>query len=691
MMILKFRNFFGKMLSKPQSHYFNNVAKRAPRIGAGVPDFRKLVESSSVIVDKSLLIKEFYQDKGKVLLLTFPRRWGKTMNMFMIKNFFQIEVDEKGNILEKKLCSNYKLFEGGEIEIKQTKTKTKIQIDALKIAKDTIFMDEFQGQLPVVHIDFKNCAKDSYEEVFISVQTEIEMTYLEHKYLLNSDKLDQSDKEILEPYFSRKKLTEEQVEQSLFDLCRLLHKHFGKKCIVLVDEYDSPINKSYLNGYEDAGKILQIFRDINLCTFKGNEYMDKGLITGILRIARANMFSDLNNLSEYNILNEDYSKYYGFTDDEVKKLTKNFKIPDTLAEDIKQWYNGYNVDSLEIFNPWSIVLCLDEYLDVNPNNNYEEIKEKIIKNYWEESGSLEFILPVLKKVNMRFILGKLVKGESIGFELIEKFSSDDFTNLYKIMQRVHKSNLFLKTNNKVMDEVSIENINATEKDLILSFLFSTGYLTLSKEKSTILKLYKMPNEEIKSVFKNYILKYYANLYGFDYYALKDCGILLHNILYSKDDVLLNAARETFEIKFNYFLNTFPGFVKICPEDIFNEIKYGKERKLGGNEDIIHTLMNVIGLMAYYDIFGTEVYRGDNRADIVIVYDSYRQGAIIEVKYQYINDKIPEPIKQIETKQYAKQFKENKEIKHILLMGVTVTDDKECEDKECTAEVKKINL
>jgi ribosome maturation factor RimP len=538
--------------SKPFArHYHSNANEKEwlkPQTAIGVSEFKKLVLNSTVFVDKSLLIKDFLEDSGETLLMTFPRRWGKSINIDMIKTFLGLEVNKNGEPLPIEKRENHKLFLGGETNLGLASGRKKL-LTELKIAKYQDIILERQGQFPVVSIDFKNTKGNSYEEVLNKVKIELRNTFLSHEYLTTSSKLKEDEIQLFDRYIDSLKhqnLTPAEVSVGLKNLCTYLYKHFGKKSYVLMDEYDAAINHSHINLPEEAsGKIIQIFRNMNETTFKGNNYLEKGLITGVFRIAKANLFSGLNNLNEYNILDKKFFQYYGFTQQEVEYLLKQYRVPEDLAQDIKDWYNGYMLKDCQTYNPWSIVKCLNKFEDNRDIQDRAELRAEILKNYWEESGNIDFIKPLFKVPAIKNKVDRLVKDESLVFNLKRQISVDDFKILKEVMN--------LGSNYQIDESVS---------DILFSYLFSAGYLT-----TDAVNRFKLPNNEVKTELQNKLLEYYEQQYNIDMELFTDVTDQLQKILDSNDKAKIKAAIESFKESFKNLLAEFPQFGEIKDKNI----------------------------------------------------------------------------------------------------------------------------
>ena len=385
-------------------------------IKIGTDDFAKLLLESTVFVDKSLFIKEFLEDNSDVVLITRPRRWGKSLNMDMLGRFLAIEVDAQGFPLPQGSSINHKLFSGGEVDLGLATGQSK-QLSALKIAQDQELMAAYQGQFPVISLGLKDVKGSSYQEIEAGVKNQIIKLYTKHRHLKQhihsqSSLLEEAQKEKLQHYF-KGTLSQEDLKDSLQFLSELLSKHFGKPVYVLIDEYDTPINSAYLefkNKPAEFEQVLQLFRGLFGATFKTNQYLKQGLITGILRIAKANLFSDLNNVNEYTLLDEPFASSYGFTQAEVEELLD--KVPTvTPPEKIQHWYNGYTFGDEIIYNPWSIMCCL--------------ARKGKLDHYWLDSGGTSLIDEVLLSDEIQQDLQTLVAGRSIVYPIAKQIRFED--------------------------------------------------------------------------------------------------------------------------------------------------------------------------------------------------------------------------------------------------------------------------
>lgn len=436
---------------------FIHMTKQAD-IYIGTDDFADLVLSSNVFVDKTLFVKEFLDDSGKVVLVTRPRRWGKSMNMSMLSKFLSIEVDQSGAPIAAEQSLNRKLFAGGEAVCPDTGEKK--QLSPLKIASEESLMSIYQGKFPVISMSLKD-VKDSttYTELIAQLSKALVEVFERHSYLLQSSKLASHEKELLRRYLSEQ-VTHVDIREGVFFMSKVLYKHFGQPAYILIDEYDTPISSAYLEFKSEPEvfeKVVKLFRGLLDKALKGNQYLKKGLVTGILRIAGAQLFSDLNSIREYTILDNQFSASYGFTQAEVDALLEQVST-DTTAEQISHWYNGYTFGEEVLYNPWSIMCCLGN--------------EGRLEHYWIDSGGTDLIDAVLLKDETQESLQQLVSGGSL--------------------ERVIKK------------EIAFDKLDSSTG--LYTLLLFSGYLN-PKEIDHATQLYQLsvPNHEVQQIYRERIL------------------------------------------------------------------------------------------------------------------------------------------------------------------------------------------
>ena len=320
-------------------------------IAIGTADFKTIIDNNGLFIDKTLFIKEIIDDISAVLLFPRPRRFGKSLNMSMLKYYFDITLDSKY------LFKGLKILECGDKYLNE------------------------MNKYPVVSLTLKECKKATYEEFLMSFKTLISNLYYNYQFLLDSPLIIDVDKE----YFKRCLNEEEdrQLSLALATLVHMLEIYYNKQVIVLLDEYDAPILEGYLNGYYD--NIINFMREVFSSTFKGNLSLKKGIVTGILKVILSGPFSGANNIIVYNITDSNFSTYFGFTEEEVKETLAEYGLSDSFNE-VKKWYDGYLFSRTTIYNPWSIL-------------NFLANHEHILKVYWANTGGTDLLQDCIYKIN----------------------------------------------------------------------------------------------------------------------------------------------------------------------------------------------------------------------------------------------------------------------------------------------------
>ena len=343
----------------------------------GVSDFMDLVKHINPLtkqgylyVDKSLFIQEIIGDSTPVIVLTRPRRFGKTLNLSMLRYFFAAEVEKR--------CTNG-LFSG------------------LKIAKDPICMQE-QGKDPVIFITLKDAKYKTFELCLEHIKSQIINLYSEYNFLLNSEQLTFNEKDLFSRFLA-KKVDRIELDESIKTLTKFIYKVTGQKSIVLIDEYDTPIQEAYLHGYYD--ELMSFAKNLLSSALKDNIFLKKAILTGILRISKESLFSVLSNVEIYSILDEKYCQYFGFTDAEVEELLTKVKLPHNAAQ-TKEWYNGYNFGGTTIYNPWSIIKFIKD-------------EGKKLRSYWVNTSGNELVKNIIIKssFNIQEKIAELIAGNAI--------------------------------------------------------------------------------------------------------------------------------------------------------------------------------------------------------------------------------------------------------------------------------------
>ena len=397
------------------------------RLAIGLSDFKHLIEEDFYYFDKTKFIEEIIEDGSQVKLFARPRRFGKTLNMSMLKYFFDIKNREE----------NKEIFKD------------------LYIEKTEAFKE--QGQYPVIFLSLKDLKALTWEQMEKAIKSAISRLFSEYKYLLND--LDKFDTLTFENILLKNTELED-LKEALKFLTRILYEKYNKKVVVLIDEYDSPLVSAYINGYYEKAK--DFFKTFYSTVLKDNSYLQMGVLTGIIRVIKAGIFSDLNNLSTYTILSDVYTDSYGLTEEEVEKSLKYYGIEQEISN-VKDWYDGYKFGDSEVYNPWSIL-------------NFLRFKE--LRAYWVDTSGNDLIKDVLKKITKNTIeaLERLFNGEGL------KQNISGTSDLSKLL---------------------------SEDELWELMLFS-GYLTVEEKIDQDNYVLRLPNKEVRTLYrKTFFEKYFG--------------------------------------------------------------------------------------------------------------------------------------------------------------------------------------
>ena len=393
------------------------------KIPLGISSFKDIIEGNYYYCDKTKLIEEILDEGFKVNLFTRPRRFGKTLNMSTLKYFFDVKNAEE----------NRNLFKN------------------LYIEKSEYF--EKQGQHPVIFISFKDLSGKTWEKMKIKTKKILRMLFNENRYLI--DEIDKFSSSIFSKYLSMELEMEEMNDAFLF-LCEILYQKYNKKVVLLIDEYDTPLISAYTEGYYK--EAIPFFKTLYSSALKDNEYLELGVLTGILQVAKEGIFSGLNNITIHNILENRYASYFGFVQEEVENALIEFELKDRI-EDVKTWYDGYRFGKTEVYNPWSILYYL---------------YEKELGAYWVNTSSNDLIKQLLKQSGNEVFeeLKALFSGGTIEKSINKHFNFNEMSNLRGLWEL---------------------------------FVFS-GYLKLEKkvnpEPTDSFYLLKIPNLEVKTFFRD---------------------------------------------------------------------------------------------------------------------------------------------------------------------------------------------
>ena len=416
----------------------SDIAKK--KIAIGVEDFKRIIDKNGYFVDKTLMIQKLIESEAMVTLFTRPRRFGKTLNQFMIRRFFEDEITEKGE----KVDNGY-LFDG------------------LKIAECGEEILKHQQQYPVIFMTLKSAKQPNFEMAYGALADEIYNEFMRHRYVLQSDALLPIEKERYENLLNRR-ADEKEVAKAFAFLSECLFKYHKKKAIILIDEYDVPLENAYFEGFYD--KMIKFIRSLFESALKTNPYLEKSVITGCLRISKESIFTGLNNLKVDSVLRTEYGDSFGFTESEVEAMLAYYNLQEELPE-VKEWYDGYLFNDIEIYNPWSII-------------NYVYDRDRKIT---------KFALPYWPNTSSNSIIREMV-GEA---DQKAKADLETLINGGTIEKPVH-------------EDITYGDIHQTQ-DNLWNFLFFTGYLKKvgeQKEGNNLKLQMKIPNIEIATIYENSI-------------------------------------------------------------------------------------------------------------------------------------------------------------------------------------------
>lgn len=514
------------------------------KLPVGIDDFRKLRESEFYYVDKTRLIEQLLLNWSEVTLFTRPRRFGKTLNMSMLKSFFDIGTDEA-------------LFDG------------------LYISGNKELCDEYMGKYPVIFLSLKGVEGLTYEEAFEAFVRIMGKEVNRVSFLADSDKLTQIEREQYKGLTIMKNgrlaFDKEKLISSLQLLSQLLYKHYGKKTVILIDEYDVPLDKAFQNGYYN--EMVSLIRGLFGQALKTNEFLQFAVLTGCLRISKESIFTGLNNFKVMSITDSRFDEQFGFTDEEVRKLLSDYGM-DSHLDEVKEWYDGYHFGRADVYCPWDVINHADHLRDDGDAKP---------QTYWINSSGNSLVRRLINRADSstKDEIERLIAGEAIEKVIRQDLTYDEIEN-------------------------SIDNI--------WSVLFTTGYLTkvgevkLADSESYAYKLI-IPNKEVREVFVLQIQEWFKAVVANDNDTMK----LLSKAILDKDETIL--ARQ---------LNIVMGrMISILDTKAPDDMK----------ENFYHGLL--LGLLRGSNpewLIRSNRESGDGFSDILIKPENPDLGIVIEVKY-----------------------------------------------------------
>lgn len=550
------------------------------RLPIGIEFFDEMIKNQYYYVDKTGMISELLRSGGKVTLFTRPRRFGKSLNMSMLKNFFSLQGDKR-------------IF------------------NELQISRDKQVCEEYMGKFPVISISLKSVDGFAYRNAYEMLCATIGNEAMKFQYLMDSTKLTDREKEQYEllikggdriPF----EMDEVTLTGSLKTLSLLLEKHHGKQTVLLIDEYDVPLSKASEHGYykEMAMLIRKLFEQV----LKTNESLKLAVLTGCMRISKESIFTGLNNFEVLSVADVRFDEYFGFTDQEVRKLLEYYHLSDKYQQ-IKEWYDGYQFGNVEVYCPWDVMnYCVTLLADPNAEP----------QNYWINTSSNEAVRRFIRESDnsgtIRREIEGLVAGECIIKELHQELTYED---MYQTV------------------------------DNIWSVLFTTGYLTQrGRSEGNIFRL-AIPNREIRNIFTTQIMQLFRE-------NVKKDGELLNRFC----EALENGNTESAEKCFGEYLRK---TISIRDTSVRKEMK----------ENFYHgVLLGILGIKENW-IVRSNRESGEGYSDILIETDDTAMGIVIEMKYAEdgnLQKAAEKALKQIESKQYEEALYDEG-IEQILRYGI----------------------
>lgn len=550
------------------------------RLPIGIEFFDEMIKNQYYYVDKTGMISELLRSGGKVTLFTRPRRFGKSLNMSMLKNFFSLQGDKR-------------IF------------------NELQISRDKQVCEEYMGKFPVISISLKSVDGFAYRNAYEMLCATIGNEAMKFQYLMDSTKLTDREKEqygLLIKGGDRIpfEMDEVTLTGSLKTLSLLLEKHHGKQTVLLIDEYDVPLSKASEHGYykEMAMLIRKLFEQV----LKTNESLKLAVLTGCMRISKESIFTGLNNFEVLSVADVRFDEYFGFTDQEVRKLLEYYHLSDKYQQ-VKEWYDGYQFGNVEVYCPWDVMnYCVTLLADPNAEP----------QNYWINTSSNEAVRRFIRESDnsgtIRREIEGLVAGECIIKELHQELTYED---MYQTV------------------------------DNIWSVLFTTGYLTQrGRSEGNIFRL-AIPNREIRNIFTTQIMQLFRE-------NVKKDGELLNRFC----EALENGNTESAEKCFGEYLRK---TISIRDTSVRKEMK----------ENFYHgVLLGILGIKENW-IVRSNGESGEGYSDILIETDDTAMGIVIEMKYAEdgnLQKAAEKALKQIESKQYEEALYDEG-IEQILRYGI----------------------
>ena len=504
----------------------------------GIDNFEKVVKGGYYFVDKTLFIKELLDMKGEVNLFTRPRRFGKTLNMSMLRYFF-----EKGGTDNKELFCGLKIMDAGEEYLAH------------------------MGKYPVISISLKSMKQYSYELAFDMLKKAVREEYKRHwDEVMDNARVGVTEKE---RYRRLRDLegTESDYADSLKFLSECLYTCTGQRSVILIDEYDVPLENAYFSGFYD--RMVALIRSLFESALKTNDNLEFAVVTGCLRISKESIFTGLNNLNVVSITNKTFAEHFGFTQEEVEQMLRDYGLEENL-ETVRKWYDGYQFGETEVYNPWSVI---------NYVNSCYKDKHAFAKPYWSNTSSNSIVRNLVEHadISVKQEIEALIEGGTI-----EK---------------------------PIHEDITYDDMDSTE-DNLWNFLFFTGYLKKISERQegeTIYMEMAIPNSEVRYVYKNAVLRWFE-----EKTKKKELTPLYESMLNGDSEkmaeILSENLMETISF-YDYQESYYHGFLAGMLKNIGNYIVQSNRESGNGRPDILVRYPSVRGKAIIIEIKVAKTYQG----------------------------------------------------------------------------------
>ncbi len=501
----------------------------------GVDNFEKLRDRGYYYVDKTLFIKDLIDMHGEVNLFTRPRRFGKTLNMSMLRYFYEISDEDRS-----RLFAGTKIMDAGEKYIEE------------------------MGQYPVISLSLKSMKQASYKSAFYCLKEDISREFNRHRNL--SEGIETEEIRLKYHRFAAGTAEDDEYLTALKFLSECLYFFYGRKTVILIDEYDVPLENAYFNGFYD--RMVVLIRSLFESALKTNDTLEFAVVTGCLRISKESIFTGLNNLNVVSIMDTTYAEHFGFTQSEVDQILKHYGLEKNHSA-VKTWYDGYQFGDTEVYNPWSVISYV--------NSCYKD-KNALLKPYWSNTSSNSIVRTLVERADLsvKQEIEALIEGKTITKPIHEDITYDD------------------------MDST---------QDNLWNFLFFTGYLKKISEHQDgeeILVEMAIPNSEVRYIYKNTVLRWFE-----EKTKKKELSPLYESILdgdrEKMAEILSENLMETISF-YDYQESYYHGFLAGMLKNIGNYIVLSNRESGNGRPDIVLKYPSVRGKAVILEIKVARTYQ-----------------------------------------------------------------------------------